>query len=329
MIKVSVIIPVHNSKKYLVKCLDSICNQTLSDIEIICINDCSSDNSFTILKKYANKDSRFKLIDFSENKGVSYARNTGIKHAMGEYIGFVDSDDWVEKDFFELLYTAAVKENSDCAKGNIYNYNLKTGLIELSKFYDKNNDIKNNQAYFLYGFTSAIYKLSFIKNNNIYFPEGLIHFEDPLFSIKGTLFYNKISIVNNAKYYYLIHSESACNNCKTKRHVEDFSTAVKQLQNLINNSSCSKTNYFIYLNFLLQQLIPWCDDIKLTEENNKCMISCLNHILKNTPYSFEEVIESYFIAKRKNAIQQEIKQKKAVFEKLRKKISINKGNENA
>ena len=94
MPKVSVIIPVYNTEKYLKKCLDSVCNQTLSDIEIICIDDCSTDNSLNILKEYTLKDNRIKLIEFKENKGAAVARNTGIDEAKGEYIGFIDSDDY-------------------------------------------------------------------------------------------------------------------------------------------------------------------------------------------------------------------------------------------
>ena len=100
MPKVSVIIPIYNTEKYLRKCLDSVCNQTLSDIEIICVNDCSTDNSLEILEEYASKDNRIKLIDFKENKGAAVARNAGIDEAKGEYIGFVDSDDFVDETMF-------------------------------------------------------------------------------------------------------------------------------------------------------------------------------------------------------------------------------------
>ena len=91
MPKVSVIIPVYNTENYLRKCLDSVINQTLDDIEIICINDCSTDNSLNILKEYASKDERIKIIEFKENKGASVARNTGIAESNGEYIGFLIS----------------------------------------------------------------------------------------------------------------------------------------------------------------------------------------------------------------------------------------------
>ena len=105
MAKISVIIPVYNTEKYLRRCLDSVCNQTLSDIEIICINDCSTDNSLEILREYSAKDERVKVIDFKKNKGAAVARNIGIDEAQGECLGFVDSDDFVDLDFSEKLYT--------------------------------------------------------------------------------------------------------------------------------------------------------------------------------------------------------------------------------
>ena len=103
-IKVSVIVPVYNCEKYLKKCLDSLVNQTLKDIEIICVNDGSTDNSGRILEEYT--DSRIKIIT-KENGGLSSARNAGIAVAKGEYLGFVDSDDWVDLDFYEKLYNTA------------------------------------------------------------------------------------------------------------------------------------------------------------------------------------------------------------------------------
>ena len=102
-IKVSIIIPVYNVEKYLQKCLESLVNQTLKEIEIICINDGSTDKSEEILKIFAQKDDRIIVVN-KENEGQSVARNVGIKLAKGEFLGFVDSDDWVDLDFFEKLY---------------------------------------------------------------------------------------------------------------------------------------------------------------------------------------------------------------------------------
>lgn len=124
MTKVSVIVPVYNQEKYIKRCLDSLVNQTLQDIEIICVNDGSTDSSANILAEYSEKDSRVKIIN-QVNSGLSEARNVGIKEAVGEYIGLVDSDDYVDLDFFEHLYNSAITNNCDIACGNIIRENNK------------------------------------------------------------------------------------------------------------------------------------------------------------------------------------------------------------
>ena len=102
MSKISVIVPVYNVEQYLPQCLDSIINQTYKNLEIICVDDGSPDNSGKILDEYAKKDKRIKVIH-QENQGVSVARNTGLDNATGKYIGFVDPDDWIEADYYETL----------------------------------------------------------------------------------------------------------------------------------------------------------------------------------------------------------------------------------
>lgn len=114
MIKVSVIIPVFNTEKYISKCLSSLVNQTLDDIEIICVNDGSTDNSLEIIEKIANNDARIKIIN-QEHKKQGAARNSGLKIAEGEYIGFVDSDDWIDLNYYEMLYNTAKKYDADIA----------------------------------------------------------------------------------------------------------------------------------------------------------------------------------------------------------------------
>ena len=113
MIKVSVIVPIYNVENYLKKCLDSIINQTLKDIEIICINDCSTDSSKDIVLEYIQKDKRIKLINHEENQGLGFARNTGFDNSSAEYISFIDSDDFISNDYIEHLYDTAVKYNAD------------------------------------------------------------------------------------------------------------------------------------------------------------------------------------------------------------------------
>ena len=115
--KVSVVIPVYNSAKYLKECLNSIFVQTLEDWEVIAVNDGSSDESPTILDAYAKRDSRFQVVH-KENGGVSAARNDGLSVARGEYVFFMDSDDILDKDAFQNLYGIAVAENADIVMGD-------------------------------------------------------------------------------------------------------------------------------------------------------------------------------------------------------------------
>ena len=112
MIKISIIVPVYNTEKYLGVCLDSLISQTYKDIEIICVDDGSTDNSLQILNDYAAKDSRIKILT-QKNQGPSVARNLGLEKAKGEYITFVDSDDWVSIDMCEKIYSKAIDTNAD------------------------------------------------------------------------------------------------------------------------------------------------------------------------------------------------------------------------
>lgn len=145
MPKVSVIIPVYNTEKFLRKCLDSVCNQTLQDIEIICINDCSTDGSLEILREYARKDNRIKLIELLENCGAAKARNIGIDIAEGEYLGFIDSDDYIDLDFYENLYAKAIETSADVVKGSDM---LIIGKTEGKKLINKMKKLKRIKSTF-------------------------------------------------------------------------------------------------------------------------------------------------------------------------------------
>lgn len=124
---VSVLVPIYNVEKYLSQCLDSLCAQTLKNIEFICINDGSTDNSGNILEKYAKNDSRFKIIT-KPNSGYGDSMNVGLEAATGEYIGIVESDDFAEPNMFEKLYKAAKNNNLDIVKSNCFFIAQKKGL---------------------------------------------------------------------------------------------------------------------------------------------------------------------------------------------------------
>ena len=251
MPKVSIIIPVYNTKNYLEKCLNSVINQTLEDIEIICINGGSTDGSSIILNKFSKKDHRIKLIDLPQNQGVSAARNKGIDTATGEYIGFIDSDDFVDLDFFEKLYFKAKEKNADAAKGNIYDYNEQKNTFKLTPFYNMNDKIRKNHAYFYYGFTSAIYRRDFINKFNIRFPENINYFEDPYFSIKAAINYKTVEFDDSAKYYYVRRNNSLSANPLEKNNRNAFKQIFINILNIINSDEVSGEIRSIVSDFLL------------------------------------------------------------------------------
>ena len=119
MIKISIIIPVYNAEQYLEQCLESVIKQSLKEIEIICVNDGSIDNSLRILEEYSRKDNRIIMIN-QENGGSSKARNSALQIAKGEYCLNIDSDDWIEEGYFEAIYNKAKKENLDIVISNYY-----------------------------------------------------------------------------------------------------------------------------------------------------------------------------------------------------------------
>ena len=239
MIKVSVIIPVFNTEKYISKCLSSLVNQTLDDIEIICVNDGSTDNSLEIIEKIANNDARIKIIN-QEHKKQGAARNAGLRIAEGEYIGFVDSDDWIDLNYYEMLYNTAKKYDADIALAtNVRIGNGKTKkrleITEektaetLQEKIDIGNQVKNPCP------TNKIYRHSMLKDNNIIWPEG-VFCEDKLFTIQAIYYANKIVTVPDVNYYYFRNPNSTVHT-KSEKHTLDKNNAKKAVLNFLREQN--------------------------------------------------------------------------------------------
>lgn len=245
-------------EKYLPKCLESLIKQTLKDIEIICVNDGSMDNSLAILKEFASKDSRIRIID-NQHQGVAKTRNTGIEQSTGEYIGFVDSDDYIDIDFFEKLYNSATKSNSDIAIAsilkhkNFFNiYNAKYTKEETAiTIQDKIKLCEDKKHFFFYAW-NKIYHSGFIKENNIKFSEGQIY-EDVMFAIKALYYSNKIISVYGTKYHYIEHENSLTKyKDKTGEKEHDLIKAYSELQEFCNSKNIEipeRLNYYAKKNF--------------------------------------------------------------------------------
>ena len=162
MAKISVIIPVYNVEEYLERCLNSVVNQTFKDLEIICVNDGSTDSSGEILQKFARKDARIKIIK-RPNGGLSAARNTGLEVMSGEYFAFLDSDDWIDLNFYEKLYEKAKEFDADIAMADFIRkgknkHKIRLNLNEEKLYTTIENKIK--AATFL---KKAVYVINFIK----------------------------------------------------------------------------------------------------------------------------------------------------------------------
>ena len=220
MPKISVIIPVYNRELYLEQCLDSVISQTLKDIEIICVDDGSTDNSFEILKKFAQRDERIKLIR-QENLGAAVARNKAINIAKGEYLSFIDSDDYVDLNYLEKLYNA--NNNGKCDV--IATVNVKLVDNDLNQNY-KNIFIKSKQLNFIEranmliksGMScNKIYKTSFIKNNDICYLEINSAGEDLYFTVFSIILANQINVIHDVSYYYRQNINSLTKIIKNER----------------------------------------------------------------------------------------------------------------
>ena len=237
--KVSIIVPAYNTEKYISKCLISLIKQTLKEIEIIIINDGSNDSTPIIIKKFTDIDGRIKVISqFNQKQGA--ARNNGMKIAKGEYIGFVDSDDWVDLDYYEKLYNSAKKYDSDIALAtNVRIGNGKTKkrlniteevfVTTLQDRIDISNQVKNPCP------TNKIYRREMLLKNKITWPEG-VYCEDKLFTIQAIYYANGLVTVPNVHYYYYRNPNSTVNS-KMKGLTKDKDNAKRAVLEFLKDKN--------------------------------------------------------------------------------------------
>ena len=216
---VSVIIPVYNVEAYLSRCLDSVCNQTLEDIEIICVNDCSPDNSLQILQEYKNKDARIKIINHVANAGLSAARNTGLKNASGEFVYFLDSDDWIDLDFLEKMYELAANQDLKAI--------CCTNILSVTENNECSKLIKRDFEQGIYPYYKAcqmawswLLKKDFLEQFNVVFPEGF-KYEDTYFFYVLIRSLENVYITNETAYYHFENKNSIMGQSKN-RVIKDF-----------------------------------------------------------------------------------------------------------
>lgn len=303
--KISVIVPIYNVECYLSRCLDSLLSQSFSDIEIITVNDGSTDASVEILYEYAQKDSRIVVIE-KENGGVSSARNEGVRAANGEYIGFVDPDDWVDKDMYESLYNTAMDEKADivmCTYIREFGSNSKVKEFNLpEKVCYQGEEVKlkvmrrligpleeelvNPELLDAWGTVwSKLYRSDILKENNLEFIDLNIigTNEDSLFNVCA-FYYAKTFVFLNKPYYHYwrINSTSVTSRHKSSL-VDQWFKLYSIIENFLNDKKVQQDFYLALNNRICLNTLGL--GLNTINEGNKTSvlmkISKLNSILND------------------------------------------------
>ncbi len=279
---ISVIVPVYNVEKFLVKCVDSILAQTYTNLEIILVDDGSPDNCPAICDELAKKDNRIKVVH-KENGGLSSARNAGLDIAKGEYIGFVDSDDFIAQDMYEYLYNLIEKHNVEVAQIQSYDVDENYNIISAGET-EKTSTILDNKQYiasFLQckgtiAVWASLFKKDFI--GDLRFKNGVLN-EDILFDYY--LFKNggKIFVDSAPKYYYYQNNSSISRQGFTKCHISTVDNAIEIYNDILANNF---KELKVYAEFLIMNkignylyLIP-----KIYMKNNHCQF-VMNYLKQN------------------------------------------------
>lgn len=248
---ISVIVPVYNAEKYLHRCVDSILNQTFTDLEVLLINDGSTDSSGIICDEYVANDSRVRVFH-KENEGVSATRQFGLIVALGDYSIQIDSDDWIESDMFEIMHKNAIENNSDIVLCDIV-IDVAKDKYKLSSYLPSGNT--GDSLY--HDLMSArmpgtcvnkLVKHSIYRENNIVFPENIDFGEDWYINVLCALYAKKVSYVPSPFYHYVQNDSSIMHNLSKDDYKNRFK-ALSKLESEINDrfSISSKHDVYIYM----------------------------------------------------------------------------------
>ena len=300
--KISVIIPVYNTGNYLKKCLDSILNQTLKEIEIIIVNDGSSDNSLDIIKRYMKKNKNIILIN-KENGGQGSARNMGISRATGEYISFVDSDDFIDEEMLEEMYLTAKENDSDIVICNISDYYEKSGTTrDVSLNLKEDVSIQEAILYSVPSVVNKIYRRKLLQDNKLFFNEK-IWYEDFPYSIELLVHAKKIYFISKPFYHYFHRIQSTMHNQNISKNL-DILKAYNELEEYLKNNNyydiyeneiqflLLKEVFVATINRVIRTSNPISQKRKIIQEVEKYYYS---HTKGNNPY-FSNLPKSFKIS---------------------------------
>ena len=297
MVKVSVIIPVFNEEKYIGQCLDSVINQTLTDIEIICVDDGSDDNSLSILYDYQKKDNRIKVIS-QENRGLSTTRNVALKQVTGDYVAFVDADDYLNPTTLDELYKVSVIYDVDFTISKLLNFDNKTGNIKTTPYYEMEylkrlvgtrifnfEDVKDKIFEMCVTAPGKLFKKEFIMQFK--FEDGLL-FEDNLFFIKCMLSADRVYFYDSYVYNRRLHDSSI-----TSSYFSKFSDVLI----IYDKIEQELKKFGVY------------DELKVQMFNRKCRTTFMRFTQVEDKDDFFRAIKSDFISKRDTSILEKCSQR--------------------
>ena len=261
---VSIIIPCYNVEKYLTECLDSVLNQVFKQYEIICIEDCSKDKTKDILKQYEKKYKNIRVIYNKTNQGLAISRNIGINNSLGEYVYFLDSDDYISKNCIDKLYKKIVTDNCDMVMAAIKPYpedkqnefcitrsDFLQGWVKFEHFTKLKITEKNGCEYYEKLYCCAVnklYKKSFLIDNSIYFINKKCFHEDNGFWLKILACKPIISGIFEQTYFYRIRNQSITNkmDLDKKTHVQHVELVLKDALDFVKNKKNKNLYNFIY-----------------------------------------------------------------------------------
>jgi len=255
MPKISIIIPVYNLEQYVAKCVESCINQTFGDIEIICVNDGSKDESLFILNKLAIFDNRILVIDTS-NQGVVRARETGIAHATGEYITFIDGDDYIALDAMETLYRQAVQNDADIVNGTI----VKMAPDENIRLISRGDQIQNQEEFIRTAFQNddfyspaRLFRRTLFEQRTLICPSEITHNEDVIMVL--SLAFNAKTIVScPVDIYYYVYRESSISNSFSEKQYQHVLTVRRMIWKIFKENGLWKRHQSELLFFMMNAL---------------------------------------------------------------------------
>lgn len=309
MYEISIIVPIYNVEEYLDECLSSLCYQENIDLQVICIDDASLDNSIKIAESYIGRIKNLEIYSNEINKGLAYSRNKGMKYAQGEYIFFLDSDDYIEKNILREIYEYAKQYNLDILPYNIkmfadtkdvisFNENKRirshtyktvdTGLNMMTQFIE-NKEICSTA-------TGSIYKRSFIEKERIQFISGILH-EDIPFTFESLLKAERVGCLHKNVYYYRQRKDSILHKPNYRNLLRGLVIGYKRMQELITNEqiNCNKCN--------LEAINKYWDSIKwMIKDNYLIQVSRgdiidkeIEKYIRNNDFFRDESLRDYFL----------------------------------